>query len=198
MANLCTGLGLAVKLRAMLLPRDLPRYENLRQQAQRYPQIDPRSVEAFLVLLRTATDTLYACDTYLARHRISQGKFTVMMILNRNPDQGFSPSELADKCGVTRATITGLLDGLEREQFVRREGDASDRRRALVYLTATARTFLDAFLPDFFSQIGQLMGELQEGEKLGLTALLQKVAVRLPEFMGGVAANAPSAVTPDY
>jgi DNA-binding MarR family transcriptional regulator len=182
----------------MLVPRELPRYENIREQSLRYPQIDPRSVEAFLVLLRTATDTIDACDTYLARHRISQGKFTVMMILNRCPDQGISPSDLADKCGVTRATITGLLDGLEREQYVRREGDASDRRRALVYLTANARTFLDGFLPDFFTQIGQLMGGLQEGEKLKLTELLHTIAVRLPEFMGGVESDASSAVAPDY
>jgi len=182
----------------MLLPRELPRYENIREQSQRYPQIDPRSVEAFLVLLRTATDTIDACDTYLARHGISQGRFTVMMVLNRQPTEGLSPSELADKCGVTRATMTGLIDGLEREQYVRREEIASDRRRTLVYLTPAARTFLDGFLPDFFVQVGQLMGELQEEEKRQLTVLLQKVAARLPGFMGGVAADAPSAVAGDY
>jgi DNA-binding MarR family transcriptional regulator len=170
----------------MLLPRELPRYETIRQQAARYPQMDPRSIESFLVLLRTATDTIDACDAYLARRGISQGRFRVLMLLNRHPEQSLNPSDLAEKCGVTRATMTGLLDGLERDNYVTREGDVTDRRRALVSLTPTARTFLDGFLPDFFAHIAHLMGELQESEKVELTHLLERVATRLPSFLGGV------------
>jgi len=165
----------------MFLLRDLPKYESIRQQSERYPQIDPRAVEAFLVLWRTATDTLSAFESFLGKHGMSQGKFTVLMILNRNPDQGVNPSELADRAGVTRATMTGLLEGLEREKLVSRQGDRVDRRRAVVRLTPGAQSMLDAMLPDYFRQLHHLMADLSEVDKSHLTELLMKINQRLPE-----------------
>ena len=165
----------------MFLLRDLPKYESIRLQSERYPQIDPRAVEAFLVLWRTSTDTLNAFECYLAKHGMSQGKFTVLMILNRNPDQGMNPSELADRAGVTRATMTGLLEGLEREKLISRQGDRSDRRRAVVRLSASARKMLDGMLPDYYSRLHDLMADLSEDDKATLTALLTKIAQRVPD-----------------
>src|SRR3954464_3743326 len=165
----------------MFLLRDLPKYESIRQQSERYPQIDPRAVEAFLILWRTATDTLSAFESFLGKHGMSQGKFTVLMILNRNPDQGVNPSELADRAGVTRATMTGLLEGLEREKLINRQGDRVDRRRAVVRLTPGAQTMLDGMLPDYFRQLHFLMSDLSEVDKAHLTELLMKINQRLPE-----------------
>jgi len=45
--------------------------------------------------------------------------------------------ELARRTGLTTASITGVLDRLEDAGFVRRQRDAQDRRRVLVYLDAT-------------------------------------------------------------
>jgi DNA-binding MarR family transcriptional regulator len=163
----------------MLYLRDLPKYESIRQQAQRYPQIDPRAVESFLVLLRVASDVLNGFEAFLANYGMSQGKFTVLMVLNRDPGTGLSPSELADRCGVTRATMTGLLDGLEREKLIHREGNASDRRKAVVRLATKARKLLDGILPGYYSQVAQLMGDLPEEQKVQLIDLLNKVGDRL-------------------
>lgn len=174
----------------MFLLRDLPKYESIRQQSERYPQIDPRAVEAFLVLWRTATDTLSAFECFLGKHGMSQGKFTVLMILNRNPDQGVNPSELADRAGVTRATMTGLLEGLEREKLINRQGDRVDRRRAVVRLTPAARTMLDGLLPEYFSQLHHLMADLSEADKARLTELLMMIGNRLPEVRH--AGNSPT------
>src|SRR5258706_9133654 len=165
----------------MFLLRDLPKYETIRQHSERYPQIDPRAVEAFLVLLRTATDTLSAFDSYLQRLGMSQGKFTVLMLLNRDPERGVNPSELADKAGVTRATMTGLLEGLEREKLISRQGDRSDRRRAVVRMTPAARTFMDTLLPDYYTRIHELMTDLSETDKRELTHLLNKIGSRIPQ-----------------
>jgi DNA-binding MarR family transcriptional regulator len=138
-------------------------------------------VEAFLVLWRTATDTLSAFERFLGKHGMSQGKFTVLMILNRNPEQGVNPSELADRAGVTRATMTGLLEGLEREKLISRQGDRADRRRAVVRLTPAARTMLDGMLPDYYNQLHHLMSDLSEADKALLTELLMRIGHRLPE-----------------
>jgi MarR family transcriptional repressor of emrRAB len=165
----------------MLLLRDLPKYEAIRQRSERYPEIDPGAVEAFLWLLRTATDTLSAFECFLKHFGMSQGKFTVMMLLNRNPEQGVNPSELAERAGVTRATMTGLLEGLEREKMISRNNDRNDRRRAVVKLTSSARAFMDALLPDYYTRIHDLMIDLTESDKRQFTKLLNKIGNRIPQ-----------------
>lgn len=87
------------------------------------------------------------CAARLAQHRLSEGKFVLLFLLSDRPD-GLSPHELADRAGVTRATITGLLDGLERDGFLARRPGLEDRRKILVALTAAgqaiARDLFDA------------------------------------------------------
>jgi DNA-binding MarR family transcriptional regulator len=45
-----------------------------------------------------------------------------------------SPGRLAELSGLTTGTVTGVLDRLEDAGFVRRERDASDRRKVIVKL----------------------------------------------------------------
>lgn len=163
----------------MFYLRDLPKYEALRQRAARYPEIDPRAFEAFLVLMRVGSDLLDGLEAYLASKGMSQGKFTILMLLNRDPDAGVSPSDLADRSGVTRATITGLLDGLSREKLVSREDDTGDRRKAVVRLTARGRKTLDGILPEYYRHVAELMGGLSDDEKATLVDLLGRVNQRV-------------------
>jgi DNA-binding MarR family transcriptional regulator len=45
-----------------------------------------------------------------------------------------TPGQLAELSGLTTGTVTGVLDRLEGAGFVRRERDASDRRKVIVKL----------------------------------------------------------------
>src|SRR5258707_13153922 len=114
--------------------KDLPKYEAIRARVTRYPEIDAGAVEAFLLLLRVSSDVMMAVEKYLNRHTLSHAGFSVLMILNRDPKLGLTPSDLANRCGVTRATMTGLLDGLQRKKLIRRESHQVDRRTVLVRL----------------------------------------------------------------
>ena len=61
--------------------------------------------------------------------------------------------------------MTGLIDTLERDGFVKREHAPDDRRMMLVRLTARGRSFLDRVLPDYFRRITALMGQLTAAER---------------------------------
>ena len=167
----------------MLYLRDLPKYEAIEQRSRRYPQVNAAAVESFLVLLRVASDVLEAMERFLAGHGMSQGRFTVLMLLNREPDRPASPSDLATRSGVTRATMTGLLDGLERDRLVKREADRQDRRMLLVELTARGRKLLDGMLPDYYSNIASIMAHLPDSEKHHLVELLGKVNIGIPSVI---------------
>ena len=159
----------------LLMLRDVPRYECLLKAAEKYPTLNPSASEAFLHLLRTG-DAVYAAESrFLAQHNISQGRFTVLMLLNRCSEQPSTPADLADAAGVTRATITGLLDTLERDGVVTREADSYDRRTVLVRLTASGRALLEKILPDYFETVASIMQPLNNTERKQLVQLLQNI-----------------------
>ena len=54
-------------------------------------------------------------------------------------EEGLLPSELAEKTCQDRATITGLLDRLEKDGWIERKPDNRDRRSLRIYLTPYAR-----------------------------------------------------------
>src|SRR5688572_13872039 len=169
----------------MLLLRDLPKYETLLAYSKRYRNVDPAAVEAYLNLLRVASDVLDATEEYFQEHGTSQGRFTVLCLLNRNPDQPLCPADLAQRAGVTRATMTGLLQGLEAEGLVKRTSSDDDKRMFFVELTGKGRRYLDTVLPDWFKRVGSLMEGVNDRERVAMLKLLEKVRSRRNVFTNG-------------
>jgi DNA-binding MarR family transcriptional regulator len=163
----------------MLLLRDLPRYECLLEEARRFPELDPSACEVYLHLLRAGDEAFRSCGEPVAAHGISAGRFTVLMLLLRKrgeADSGaLTPAELADQAGVTRATMTGLIDTLERDGFVRREPDPHDRRMTPVTLTPAGESLLQGVVPAYFQRMGLLVAPLSEAERRTLVTLLSKL-----------------------
>ena len=161
----------------MLLLRDLPRYEMLQEKAQRYPELDASAVDATLVLLRVASDVFEGLGAQLMRNGLSQGRFMVLVLLDRcSHGEGISPSEIAEQLGVTRATVTGLLDGLEKCHLISRQMHPEDRRAFCIELTPKGRQFLADMLPEHYRRIAGLMAHLDHAEQRHLVSLLTKVA----------------------
>ncbi len=163
-----------------LMLKEIPRYECLLEGARRYPELDPSAMEAFLHLLRTSSDLFDTFGRMLAGHAISKGRFVVLVLLNRDPETPVSPADLADWANVTRATMTGLIDTLERDGLVRRENAPNDRRMMLVRITAKGRKFLEGILPEFFRGIAAVMGRLTTVDRKGLVGLMAKIQQNLP------------------
>ncbi|WP_426073151.1 MarR family winged helix-turn-helix transcriptional regulator [Janthinobacterium sp. DSP2-3-3] len=113
------------------------------------------------------------CATRLGRHGLSEGKFVLLCLL-RDVPEGLSPHTLAERAGVTRGTITGLLDGLERDGFLMRHADQFDRRKLLVRLSPKG-TMAAATLVDEHAQwIASLFADFTANEMQLLSALLEK------------------------
>jgi len=159
----------------MLLPRDTPNPEQIAALERRYGCVDASACESCILLLHTANDVVNAFCGHLASHNMSQGRFIVLMMLNREPDETFMPSQLAELCSVTKATMTGLVDGLEREGLVARHPDPDDRRATFVGLSPKGRALLDEMLPPHFARVSALMHDLTPDERTTLIQLMGKV-----------------------
>ena len=173
----------------LLMLKDLPRYECLLAAAREFPDLDPSATEVFLHLLRAGDEAFRVVESQLARHDLTQGGFSVLMALwghcQRNGrKEPLSPAGLAERTGVTRATMTGLVDTLQRGGFVRRAPDAEDRRMIIVELTPRGEKLLRKVLPDHFRQMAWLMAPYSENERKTLVRLLTKLLRRTAEDDG--------------
>ncbi len=179
-----------------LLIRDLPRYECLLEAAKLFPDLDPSACEASLHLMRAADETFKLLDSHLAGHNLSEGRFMVMLLLFdklHGCPHPRTPAELAGLSRVTRSTMTGLIDTLERDGLVTREPDVSDRRMMLVTLTTKGRALLEMLLPPHFKLMAGLMQQLDETERRTLVRLLAKI-MQQAGVLAGAATGAPAPV----
>jgi len=180
----------------LLMLKDLPRYECLLEAARSFPDLDPSACEAFLNLLRAGDEAYRQSEEFFNEHNISPGRFTVLMLLYDKlggEPLPQTPAELAEKAGVTRATITGLVDTLERDGLVTREHDSDDRRMMLVHLTPRGLATLREILPGHFKRMAALMAPLSEHERKTLVRLLDKVAGQASSMSGGARTHSPVA-----
>jgi len=178
---------------AQLILKTLPRYECLLEAAQMFPDLDPSAMEAYLRLLRSGNDCMEFSHEYLSAHGVSSGRFTVLMLLLKRQSFGpcggksepVTPAELADMAGCTRATMTGLVDTLERDSLVKRVPDEKDRRMMTVSLTPKGTSMLNKMLPGHFKRIAGLMACLNEAERKTLVRLLTKISSQIAEVSSG-------------
>lgn len=166
----------------MLQLRDLPTTEVLGKFAERYPDADITAISSFLFLLRVATDLSIALDACLSKHGLLQGRWWVLILLMREAQKTSTPSVLADKAGVTRATMTGLIDGLAQCNLVERVYAKNDRRSIQIKLTEAGQAKLDEVMPDYYRRLRQCMHGLDEAQRKQLNAILELINAGIPAF----------------
>jgi DNA-binding MarR family transcriptional regulator len=166
----------------MLQLRDLPTPEILAKFAHRYPDADVTAISSFLYLLRVASDLSIALDNCLSQHDLLQGRWWVLILLMRESTLTSTPSMLAEKVGVTRATMTGLLDSLEQHGLIARMYIKQDRRSVQIQLTAAGQAKLDEVMPDYYRRLRQCMQGLSHDKRKQLTDLLGLVHLGVTAF----------------
>lgn len=150
------------------------KYDALMTLSSRVDDVDASAVQACLELLMTADLARRELERRFFRTSLSEGRFAILAMLLEAADWSLTPSELAEGAGVTRATMTGLLDGLERKALVERKGHKSDRRKVVVRLTKSGREALLEHLPDFFRTAADVPADLTPAQRRSLGGLLAR------------------------
>jgi DNA-binding MarR family transcriptional regulator len=107
------------------------------------------------------------------------------LVLGQLRDHGsMSPSELGERLIVARATVTGLVDSLERRGLVTRAASATDRRSVLVGITPTGLAVAQAVRELIHAQEKAWMSVLTD-EELGLyIGLLHRIQASVEASAG--------------
>lgn len=155
--------------------RDYPKYNALQEVSERIKDIDQSAIESTMALLRVSAEISSALDEHFSAHSLSQGRFYVLMFLDQAGQAGLSATQLAEKALVTRATMTGLIDALEREDLVKRYPHPTDRRTNTIRITPKGVKLIQDLIPGHFARVSDVMRNLTPEERKGLVALLRKV-----------------------
>jgi MarR family 2-MHQ and catechol resistance regulon transcriptional repressor len=131
-------------------------------------------VELFFQLYKKNTYLVRKLEEKLAALGLTLGRLCLLYALQRAGRPSL-PSELGDDLAVTRANVSGLLNGLEKSGYVRREMDASDRRRILVHLTPEGEAALDQAWPLYEEAVRANLRTLTAEEQREMIRLLKKI-----------------------
>lgn len=150
------------------------KYTALLAEASRQGSADPSCLHLCFQLLSLAAAIDRDCAARLAPHGLSEARFVILFLL-RGAGSPLSPNALAERAGVRRATITGLLDGMAGEGLLTRHPDADDGRRLQVRLTRKGKRLADATFSAHTAWITGLFAVLDATEREQLGTLLAKV-----------------------
>jgi DNA-binding MarR family transcriptional regulator len=146
------------------------------------PDANVLATEAVMNTIRTADMLFDRIGRLLRPLGVSAaGGLVLGLLRDRGP---LSPSELGERLIVTRATVTGVVDSLERRGLVRRTPNPADRRSLLVELTpeggaavTAVRTLIHRHEKGWMSALS----DAELGAYIGLLHRIQDTLVVAPE-----------------
>lgn len=90
-------------------------------------------------------------------------------------DDGVPISSLAKKVALDKGTLTGLLDRLERDDFIERRADSSDRRAIRIFLRQKAEGLRDELTDIYHENNGYFLSLLTDEEKNVFERVVEKL-----------------------
>lgn len=157
-----------------LMLKEVPRYECLKEASAQNPDADPSICELFLNILHTGDLAARSEADFLAVHGLNQARMIILVLLDNAETGSMRSSELADHANVSRATMTGLLDTLEKADLLSRAPDPHDRRASNVKITKKGEKLLHKVQPLQSRWAQEILSPLSRGERDELVRLLQK------------------------
>ena len=139
--------------------------------------LGPRLSGRLIYLLKRALVRLHALhDEHLEASGVTAPELAVLLLLDgREPE---SQQQAAQRLGVDRTTMVGLLDALEAKHLVARRPDPGDRRRNVIALTRAGHQKLQQATRASDRAERELLAELDDSEATQLRELLGRIAPR--------------------
>ena len=120
-----------------------------------------------------------AGEDWIRERELSHAQSFVLGYLVQNP--GAIQRDLAEVSRTTAASVSSLLQGLERRGLVERRTEDGDERRKRVYATSAGADLISGF-DDAMAAAGEtILGPLDEAERATLNSLLLKITAELPQ-----------------
>ena len=149
----------------------------------RAPSPPPASSEAaFRSLIKTLGLLKRVMEPHFARFGISGSQWSVLRTLHRSEVDGhpaLRQTDLGDRLVVRPASVTGVVDRLQRLGLVDRAASNTDHRAKIVSLTDSGRDLVARVLQHHPAQMRRVLDGLNDPEQTQLQRLLDRLSSHL-------------------
>ena len=143
------------------------------------PEIDPQTIR-LMDELRAASRSIYQIgESSVDESGRSFAQYRILMHLFFAEQMGdrdnLNPSEISERHGVSRNTVSALIRTLEEDGLIIRTLDPHDRRKCNIGLTDNGRELVRDHARQHFQTIGRCFTNLSPTERDTLSQLLAKL-----------------------
>ena len=145
--------------------------------ANRYDFAEADAIEMHQRLLATAEAVERSGSRRIATFGSdkTRGRYGVMRVLYFSPEGRMSQNEIGENMNTTPASVTYLVDSLERDGLVARRPHPTDRRVTWVELTPAGIETSETLVPAMAHHMTDLAASFTQRERLQLNKLLAKL-----------------------
>jgi DNA-binding MarR family transcriptional regulator len=149
-----------------------------------FPGASRSAAEVAANLARTQTALLAEIERPSREaHGLSASAFQTLAILD-GAGEPLPGHVIAERLLVSSASMTSLIDTLERRGLVERRRHPTDRRKVLIHLTPAAQRVVDQQLPAIHAVIAEAISTLAESDREHLLTSLTTIRTRLSLIAG--------------
>ena len=120
-----------------------------------------------------------AGQDWIRARELSHEQAFVLGYLVQNP--GAIQRDIAAMTRTSAASVSSLLQGLERRGLVERRTESGDERRKRVYATPAGAELIAGFEAAMAAADETILAPLDAAERATLQALLEKITAQLPQ-----------------
>lgn len=143
--------------------------------ADEYPDGDPAAAEALSTVIRAGQALYDEIDRAMqASIGVPESALNTLAVID-GAQRPLTPSEISERTFRSSATITSILDVLERRGWIRRVPNPEDRRSVLIEISEDGYAVADRFLPGVRKIERAVMGDLSTKELAALMNILTKI-----------------------
>jgi DNA-binding MarR family transcriptional regulator len=135
----------------------------------------------FTAILRSSQLLTNEVNQVMARHDLTFARYEVLTWLATDPESSVTLSWISKTLRIPPATVTDIIDRLERDKLVRRLPHPSDARTTLAVITPRGRKTAHAATADLNSSVYEEIG-LSMAQRNELTDLLAELRANGNEF----------------
>ncbi len=168
--------------------------EVLEKLKREFPYSDTEFLMTFIRVIHLQHAVPILFDQYFSKMGLSKARFMVLIqLFLRGGKGGLGISEINSFYGVSSATMTGIVDTLEREGYVVRTHSREDRRRVILKLTKQGQLFMRRFIPVHSSNLRNMMQSFSNEDLKDLMRLNERLVESIEGFLSSDRLKVPEA-----
>ncbi|TCK61063.1 DNA-binding MarR family transcriptional regulator [Seleniivibrio woodruffii] len=165
----------------MFLLKELPDKKMIKLTSADDKSVDASAVIALLGILKASGDVLVEVEKFFAKNNLSQSRYIALSVLISRPD-GLFPYELADHMGISRATVSSVIKGLESSGYIITVKSGDDKRMKKISSTPEGKKIHESLLSDYYAILTGLFGVHDKKDIKTVNAVMKGISEQVLNF----------------